>query len=122
MWPSSATSAAWLETLTIAPFAADIKSWRIILPGGTVRPGYRHLAGGPGESFIKTLHADLCMTGASAVTGTLLTETSLEVASLKRAMISSARKTILLVDSSKFTAPGFCTLFGYFRDRRGDNR
>ncbi|UVK38553.1 DeoR/GlpR family DNA-binding transcription regulator [Mesorhizobium sp. AR10] len=98
------------NSLDIADFAADIKSWRIILPGGTVRPGYRHLAGEPGESFIKTLHADLCMTGASAVTGTLLTETSLEVASLKRAMISSARKTILLVDSSKFTAPGFCTL------------
>ncbi|AZO64354.1 MAG: DeoR/GlpR transcriptional regulator [Mesorhizobium sp.] len=98
------------NSLQIADFAADIKSWRIILPGGTVRPGYRHLAGEPGESFIRTLHADLCMTGASAVTGTLLTETSLEVASLKRAMISSARKTILLVDSSKFTAPGFCTL------------
>lgn len=98
------------NSLEIADFAADIRSWRIILPGGTVRPGYRHLAGEPGESFIKTLHADLCMTGASAVTGTLLTETSLEVASLKRAMISSARKTILLVDSSKFTAPGFCTL------------
>ncbi|RRH94018.1 DeoR/GlpR transcriptional regulator [Mesorhizobium tamadayense] len=98
------------NSLEIADFAANIKSWRIILPGGTVRPGYRHLAGEPGESFIKTLHADLCMTGASAVTGTLLTETSLEVASLKRAMIGSARKTILLVDSSKFTAPGFCTL------------
>jgi DeoR family transcriptional regulator of aga operon len=98
------------NSLEIADFAADIKSWRIILPGGTVRAGHRHLAGEPGESFIKTLHADLCMTGAYAVTGTLLTETALEVASLKRAMITSARRTILLVDSSKFTAPGFCTL------------
>lgn len=40
----------------------------------------------------------------------LLTETSLEVASLKRAMIASTYRTVLLVDSSKFTAPGFCTL------------
>jgi DeoR/GlpR family transcriptional regulator of sugar metabolism len=39
----------------------------------------------------------------------LLTDASLEVASLKRAMIQSARRTILLVDSSKFQAPGFCT-------------
>ena len=98
------------NSLQIADFAADIKSWRTILPGGTVRPGHRHLAGEPGESFIKTLHADICMTGASAVTGTLLTETSLEVASLKRAMIAAARRTVLLVDSSKFAAPGFCTL------------
>lgn len=98
------------NSLEIADFAADIRSWRVILPGGTIRPRYRHMAGEPGESFIRTLHADVCMTGASAVTGTLLTESALEVASLKRAMISSARRTILLVDSSKFAAPGFCTL------------
>ncbi|WP_418138220.1 DeoR/GlpR family DNA-binding transcription regulator [Agrobacterium sp. El2ro-1b] len=98
------------NSLQIADFAEDIKSWRTILPGGTVRSGHRHLGDEPGESFIKSLHADICMTGASAVTGTLLTETSLEVASLKRAMIASARRTVLLVDSSKFTAPGFCTL------------
>lgn len=98
------------NSLEIADFAAEVRSWRVILPGGSIRPGYRHLAGEPGESFIRTLHADLCMTGAAAVTGTLLTDTSLEVASLKRAMIAAARRTILLVDSSKFTAPGFCTL------------
>ena len=84
------------------------------MPGGSIRQGYRHLAGEPAGSFLRTLHADLCMAGAAAVTGTLLTDTSLEVASLKRAMIASARRTILLVDSSKFTAPGFCTLCEVF--------
>ncbi|MBX5193702.1 DeoR/GlpR transcriptional regulator [Rhizobium sp. NZLR3b] len=98
------------NSLEIADFAADIKSWRVILPGGTIRLGHRYLVGEPGESFIRTLHADLCMSGASAVTGTLITETTLELASLKRAMIASARRTILLVDSSKFAPPGFCTL------------
>lgn len=98
------------NSLEIADFAADIRSWRVIMPGGTVRAGYRHLAGEPGEGFIRTLHADLFMTGVGAVTGTLLTDTSLEVASLKRAMIAAARKMILLADSSKFTTPGFCTL------------
>jgi DeoR/GlpR family transcriptional regulator of sugar metabolism len=98
------------NSLEIADFCADIKSWRVIMPGGTIRPGYRHLAGEPGESFIRTLHADLCFTGASAITGTLLTDSSLEVAAVKRAMIASARRTVLLADSSKFTAPNFCTL------------
>ncbi|MEW9309044.1 DeoR/GlpR family DNA-binding transcription regulator [Labrys portucalensis] len=98
------------NSLEIADFAADIRSWRTIMPGGSIRAGYRHLAGEPGESFIRTLHADLCLMGASAVTGTLLTEASLEVASLKRAMIASAGRKILLVDSSKFTSPSFCTL------------
>ena len=55
------------------------------------------------------MHADLCLIGAYAVTGRLLTDASLEVAALKRRMIRSARRTILLVDSSKFGAPAFCT-------------
>lgn len=98
------------NSLDIADFATGIKSWRVIMPGGTIRPGHRQLAGEPGESFIRSLHADICLTSASAVTGTLLTDSTLEVASLKRAIIASARRTVLLVDSSKFTAPGFCTL------------
>jgi len=40
----------------------------------------------------------------------LLTDISLEVVSLKRAMFAAARKRILLADSSKFTLPGSCTL------------
>jgi len=97
------------NSLEIADFAADVKSWRVIMPGGSIRPGYRHLAGEPGEKFIATLHADLCFSGASAITGTLITDSSLEVAAIKRAMIASARRSIVLADSSKFTAPNFCT-------------
>lgn len=41
------------NSLQIADFAADIKSWRTILPGGTVRPGHRHLAGEPGKASSK---------------------------------------------------------------------
>jgi DeoR/GlpR family transcriptional regulator of sugar metabolism len=98
------------NSLDIAQFCTTVTSWRVILPGGSVRPGFMNLAGQPGEGFIKSIHADLCLCGASAVTGTLLTDSSLEVASMKRAMISAARKSILLVDSSKFTVAGFCTL------------
>jgi len=74
-----------------------------------VRAGYTNVAGEPGEQFLRSLHADICLTGASAVTGTLLTDSSLEVVSLKRAMISAARRSVLLVDSSKFTLPCFCS-------------
>jgi DeoR/GlpR family transcriptional regulator of sugar metabolism len=98
------------NSLVIAQFCATVRSWRVLLPGGSVRPGFMNLAGQPGEDFIKTIHADLCLCGASAVSGTLLTDNSLEVASMKRAMISAARKSILLVDSSKFKVAGFCTL------------
>ncbi|WP_306840178.1 hypothetical protein [Neorhizobium huautlense] len=59
---------------------------------------------------MRSLHADICLIGASTVTGTMITERSLEVVSLKRAMIASAHRSILLADSSKFTVSAFCTL------------
>ncbi len=40
----------------------------------------------------------------------MLTETSLEVAAMKRAMIAAARRVVVLADSSKFTTPSFCTI------------
>ena len=97
------------NSLDAAELCAAAPTWRVIMPGGSVRPGSRQMVGEPGEGFLKTIHADICLIGSFAVTGTLLTDASLEVASLKRVMIQSARRTILLVDSSKFQAPGFCT-------------
>ena len=84
------------NSLDIAQFCAEVPNWRVIMPGGTVRPGFKALAGEPGEGFLQTLHADICLTGAFAVTGNLITDATLEVASLKRAMIKAARRTILL--------------------------
>jgi DeoR/GlpR family transcriptional regulator of sugar metabolism len=97
------------NSLDIAQFCAEVTNWRVIMPGGTVRPGFKALAGEPGEGFLQTVHADICLTGAFAVTGNLITDASLDVASLKRAMIKAARRAILLVDNSKFAEPGFCT-------------
>jgi DeoR/GlpR family transcriptional regulator of sugar metabolism len=98
------------NSLEIAQVSSDVASWRVIMPGGTIRPGgWRSLWGEPGESFFNTVHADVCVTGAYAVTGNILTDAMLEVASLKRKMIQSSRRTIVVVDSLKFTAPSFCT-------------
>ncbi len=95
------------NSLETASLCATCPSWRVIVPGGTVRAGSQMMVGDPGKDFLATIHADLCLVGAYAVTGRLLTDASLEVASLKRAMIKSARRVILLVDSTKFTAPAF---------------
>lgn len=97
------------NSIEVAQIGAGVPQWRVIMTGGTVRPGTGTLIGEPGESFFETIHADLCFIGAYAVTETLLTDTTMEVAAIKRAMIGSARRTILLVDSSKFQAPSFCT-------------
>lgn len=97
------------NSLETASLCAACPNWRVIVPGGTVRAGSQMMVGDPGKDFLATIHADLCLVGAYAVTGRLLTDASLEVASLKRAMIQAARRIILLVDSTKFTAPSFST-------------
>lgn len=97
------------NSLEIATVCAECPSWRVIVLGGTLRPGSQLMVGEPGSEFLKTIHADVCLVGTYAVTGSILSDASLEVASIKRAMIQSARRTILLVDSSKFQAPAFCT-------------
>lgn len=95
------------NSLETAALCADCASWRVIVPGGTVRAGSQMMVGEPGKEFFSTIHADVCLVGAYAVTGRTLTDASLEVASLKRAMIQSARRSILLVDSTKFREPSF---------------
>jgi DeoR/GlpR family transcriptional regulator of sugar metabolism len=95
------------NSLETASLCAACPSWRVIVPGGTVRVGSQMMVGEPGVDFFGTIHADLCLVGAYAITGRVLTDASLEVAALKRAMIQSARRSILLVDSTKFRAPSF---------------
>jgi DeoR/GlpR family transcriptional regulator of sugar metabolism len=97
------------NNIEVARIGADVPQWRVIVTGGTVRPGSYLLTGEPGESFFNTIHADVCLIGSHAVTGSLLTDATMEVASVKRAMLRSARRSILLVDSSKFQAPSFST-------------
>lgn len=95
--------------LEIAQIGAHVARWRVIVAGGTLRHASTMMLGEPGESFFGTIHADLCFIGTYAVTGDLLTDATMDVAATKRTMIHSARRTIVLVDSSKFRAPAFTT-------------
>ena len=98
------------NSLAIAQVLADVPEVHLIVPGGTVRPGSTTLVGRPGEDFLRSLHADMALLGTHAITGRTLTETSLDVAAMKQAMIAAARHVMVLADSSKFTAPSFCTI------------
>lgn len=88
--------------------AADVM--RVIVVGGTLRPASATLWGEPGEGFLSSVTADLCLLGAHAITGLLVTESSLEGAEIKRALMRAARSTILLADSSKFQQRAFCAV------------
>jgi DeoR family transcriptional regulator, aga operon transcriptional repressor len=98
------------NNLTIAQVLAGVKGLQVVMLGGTLRAGTLTLVGQPGESFLRGIHADIALIGTHSITERLLTETSLEVAAMKQAMIKAARRVHVLADSSKFTAPSFCKI------------
>jgi DeoR family transcriptional regulator, aga operon transcriptional repressor len=83
---------------------------RVVVLGGTIRPSSLTLTGEPGQDFLMNLNADVAFLGTHAISGEMLTETSLETAAMKRAMISAARRIILLADASKFQPAAFCRI------------
>jgi DeoR family transcriptional regulator, aga operon transcriptional repressor len=96
--------------LGIGQLLASSPKMRVVVLGGTVRPGSLTLIGKPGQDFIGNLHADVAFIGIHAMTGAVPTETSLEAAAMKFAMISAARRVVLLADSSKFQLAAFCKI------------
>jgi DeoR family transcriptional regulator of aga operon len=96
--------------LGIGQILAASPKMRVVVLGGTVRPGSLTLTGRPGEDFIANLHADVAFIGVHAIHNGVPTETSLEAAAMKLAMISAARRVVLLADASKFQLAAFCRI------------
>jgi DeoR family transcriptional regulator of aga operon len=80
---------------------------KVVVPGGEIRPGSFTLLGSTTKSFLERLHVDVAFTGIHAITGSLLSEGSLEVAEVKRAIIRAAERVVLLADYSKFGPSAF---------------
>lgn len=83
-------------------------SHQLVVLGGTTRRGSLTMIGDPGLSFLERLHADVAFIGIHSLVGGRLSETSIDVAAMKRRMIASAARAIVLADSSKFRHPAFC--------------
>lgn len=96
------------NNIKIADLLAGAGGVRLIVPGGTRRPGTNVLAGEPGDSFFSHLHADIALIGAQSANGGMLTDSRIEGASARRILLSAVRTKILLIDSWKFGGPGFC--------------
>jgi DeoR family transcriptional regulator of aga operon len=94
--------------LRIAAVLAGQPRIRLIVPGGTLRPGSYTLVGEPGATFSRSLAADIALLGAHAVSGTTVSETSIDVAAIKQAMTASAQRVAVLADATKFGTVAFC--------------
>jgi DeoR family transcriptional regulator, aga operon transcriptional repressor len=103
------------NSLSNATILARASRIRLMVLGGTLRPGTFTLLGEPGQSFIERLHVDLSIISVQTISDGLLIDSSVEVASMKQAMIAAARRVVLLADSWKFGGLGFCNV-GSLRD------
>jgi DeoR family transcriptional regulator, aga operon transcriptional repressor len=96
------------NNIKIAELMSASDNIRLIIPGGTRRPGTNLLAGEPGDTFLNHLHADIALIGAQSASGGMLTDSRLESASTKRLLMKAVRTRILLIDAWKFGGPGLC--------------
>ena len=78
--------------------------------GGQLRPGSNTVVGEQVQNATKLICADVLFFGAHAVTDNIVSETSPEVAAVKRALMRSATSRRLLVDASKFRPRVFMTV------------
>lgn len=92
----------------IAEILSRSPAIRVVVPGGTIRPGSPTLMGEPGQGFLKGLHVDVAVIGIHAVQDMKLCETLTDLAFLKRCMIEAAERSILVADASKFDLTAFC--------------
>jgi DeoR family transcriptional regulator of aga operon len=104
------TLTAVTNDLGIGQILAASPKMRVVVLGGTVRPRSLTLTGRPGDEFIGNLHADVAFIGVHAIHNGIPTETSLEAAAMKLAMISAARRVVVLADASKFQVAAFCRI------------
>lgn len=99
---------ACTNDLAIAATLARCERIHLVVMGGSVRPGSLTLVGEPGRSLLGQLHADVALIGIHSLAAGRLSETSLEIAAMKRAMIACAANVWVLADSTKLDHPAFC--------------
>lgn len=78
--------------------------------GGQMRSGSNTLIGEQLQNAARAIRADVLLLGAHAVTDNVVSETSPEVAAVKRTLMQSANSCRLLVDASKFRPRVFMTV------------
>jgi DeoR family transcriptional regulator of aga operon len=106
----SGTSGLTIVTnaLNVAHAAVASTDARVVMLGGTVGRDSGSTLGSMAEDMLKHLVVDHLFLGAQAADlehG--LTDTNIEIAQIKRAMIQCSRRVTLLMDASKWDAAGF---------------
>lgn len=94
-------------SLAVLDALRDDPRVELVLLGGFVRRTYHSMVGVLTEDALRQVHADIAFLGASGVRadGTVLDTTLVEVP-VKRALIASADRSVLVADEHKFPGSG----------------
>lgn len=94
-------------SLAVLDVVRDDATLDVILLGGQVRRSYHSLVGSLTEDALRQVHADVAFIGASGIraTGVVLDTTAVEVP-VKRALIESSSRSVLVADAAKFPGTG----------------
>lgn len=96
------------NALNVALAATASTDARVMMLGGVVGGDSGSTLGSMAEGMLKDLLVDQLFLGAQAADlENGLTDTNVEIAQIKRAMMKSARRVTLLMDSSKWETSGF---------------
>lgn len=95
-------------SIKVAEVLAQVDNTKVIVPGGMVRNGELSLVGSEAEAFLGNYHFDTYLMTISAVSNSGgLTEWNPEDAAMKRRALKSAKRVVLVCDSSKFGSEAF---------------
>ena len=98
--------------ISIAASFAEAPHIECHLTGGRLRTGSSTLLGAACTRDLSRLRADLAFIGTHAVDGDGLSDTSIPLAEVKRALVAAAETVVLVADSSKFLNRAFCLFAG----------
>jgi len=101
------------SSLAVIDELRDDDAVELIVLGGAVRKNYNSMIGTLTEQALAQIRATTCFLGTSGIRadGTISDTTGMEVP-VKRAMIKSSQRTVVLADSSKFPGVGVLSVCG----------
>jgi DeoR/GlpR family transcriptional regulator of sugar metabolism len=101
------------SSLAVVDQLRDDDDIELIVLGGVVRRTYMSMVGILTEQALSQLRAHICFMGTSGLSrqGYLMDSTGIEVP-VKRAMIQSSERTVVLADSTKYPGAGLLSVCG----------
>lgn len=100
---------AMTNDVSIAAILSESTLIKVQVAGGMIRPGTSTLLGADALHSIRRLRADLALIGTHALSECEMSDSSIELAELKRDIIVAADRPVLLADSSKIFTRAFCS-------------